>query len=43
MLGSTASNIYCASEVYYNAPLKKATGICAKTLRGRVQGEAVRL
>lgn len=43
MLSSTASNIYSASEVYYNAPLKKATGIYAKKLRGRVQDEAVRL
>ena len=43
MLSSTASNIYSASKVYYGAPPKMAIGIRAKTLRGRVQDEAVRL
>ena len=40
---STASNIYSASKVYYGALLKTAVGIRAKTLRGRVHNEAVRL
>ena len=40
----TASNKTVVAEgVQYSAPLKMATGICAKTLRGRVQDEAVRL